>query len=92
MSLKIELKAGERVIVGTAVLRNGEARAQLFVEGQTPILRERDILTPATASSPARKIYLAVQIMYLEADLSHHDRLYERDRSDRRHQSPHRKR
>ena len=76
MALKVELKAGERVIIGTAVIRNGEARAQLFIEGRTPILRERDILTPATADSPAKKIYLAVQIMYLEGDLSQHDRHY----------------
>lgn len=76
MALKVELKAGERVIIGTAVIRNGDARAQLFIEGQAPILRERDIFTPATADTPAKKIYLAVQLMYLDGDLSQHDHLY----------------
>ena len=49
MTLKVELRPGERIIVGTAVIRNGESRARLHIEGEAPILREKDILTPATA-------------------------------------------
>ncbi len=70
MSLKVELKPGERIVVGTAVIRNGETRTRFTIEGEAPILRERDILTPETADTPARKIYLAVQLMYLEGSLS----------------------
>ena len=70
MPLKVELKAGERIIVGGSVIRNGDSRARFFVEGDAPILREKDILTPATADTPAKKIYLAVQLMYLNGDLS----------------------
>ena len=76
MTLKVELKPGERIIVGTAVIRNGEARARLHIEGDAPILREKDILTPATADSPAKKIYLAVQLMYLSGDLTAHNEFY----------------
>ena len=76
MSLKVELKPGERIVLGTAVIRNGDQRARLFIEGNAPILRERDILTPQTADTPARKIYLAVQLMYLEGDLSAQHGLY----------------
>lgn len=65
MSLKVELKPGERIIIGTSVLRNGEQRVRFFIEGDAPILREKDILTPDTADSPAKRIYLAVQLMYL---------------------------
>lgn len=70
MGLNVELKAGERIIIGTSVIRNGDERVRLFVEGDAPILREKDILTPATADSPAKLIYLAVQLMYLGGDLS----------------------
>jgi flagellar protein FlbT len=70
MPLKVELKAGERIIVGGSVIRNGDQRARFFVEGDAPILREKDILTPATADTPAKKIYLAVQLMYLNGDPS----------------------
>lgn len=76
MALKVELKPNERIILGTAVIRNGEQRARLFIEGDAPILREKDILTPATANTPAKRIYLAVQLMYLNQDLSPHNEVY----------------
>jgi flagellar protein FlbT len=76
MALKVELKPNERIIVGNAVIRNGEQRTRFFIEGDAPILREKDILTPATANSPARKVYLAVQLMYLQNDLSTHNEIY----------------
>ena len=65
MALKVELKPNERIIIGNAVIRNGEQRTRFFIEGEAPILREKDILTPTTADTPAKKIYLAVQLMYL---------------------------
>jgi flagellar protein FlbT len=76
MALKVELKPSERIIVGNAVIRNGEQRARFFIEGDAPILREKDILTPTTAETPAKKIYLAVQLMYLQDDLSAHNKIY----------------
>jgi flagellar biosynthesis repressor protein FlbT len=45
MPLRVELKPGERVIIGNAVIRNGEQRTRFFIEGEAPILREKDILT-----------------------------------------------
>ena len=69
MSLKVELKPHERVIVGNCVITNSDQRARLFIDGNSPILREKDILTPATANSPASRVYLAVQIMYLEENI-----------------------
>lgn len=70
MSLKVELKPGERLVIGNCVITNSDQRTRLFIEGKAPILREKDILTPATADSPAKRVYLAIQIMYLEDDLS----------------------
>jgi flagellar protein FlbT len=44
------------------------------IEGASPILREKDILTPAKADTPAKRIYLAVQLMYTSRDpRNHHD-------------------
>jgi flagellar protein FlbT len=76
MALKVELKPNERIIIGNAVIRNGEQRTRFFIEGEAPILREKDILTPKTADTPAKKIYLAVQLMYLQNDLSMHNKIY----------------
>lgn len=69
MALKVELKPGERIIIGDSVITNDNQRTRLFIEGQAPILREKDILTPETADTPAKRVYLAVQLMYLSDDL-----------------------
>lgn len=69
MSLKVELKPGEKLIIGNCVVTNSDQRTRLFVDGRAPILREKDILTQDTANSPAKRIYFCVQLMYLEDDL-----------------------
>ena len=56
--------------------RADDQRTRLFIEGDAPILREKDILTPATADSPAKKIYLVVQLMYLDQNVGPHHQLY----------------
>jgi flagellar protein FlbT len=76
MALKVELKPHERIIVGTVVIRADDQRIRIFIEGDAPILREKDILTPETANSPAKRIYLAVQLMYLAQDISKHHDIY----------------
>jgi flagellar protein FlbT len=58
------------------VIRNDEQRTRFFIEGDAPILREKDILTAATADSPARKIYLSLQLMYLAEDPMHQHQTY----------------
>jgi flagellar protein FlbT len=76
MPLKIELKRGERVILGDCVVTNHGQRTRLQVEGKVPILREKDIITPAQADSPAKRIYLAVQLMYTSKDPEDHQASY----------------
>jgi flagellar protein FlbT len=68
MGLKVELKPGERLIIGECVITNGDQRTRLLVEGQAPILREKDIMTPERADTPAKRIYLTVQFMYTSPD------------------------
>jgi flagellar protein FlbT len=69
MALKVELKPNERIIIGSCVITNTDQRARLLIEGEkVPILREKDILTPATADTPAKLVYLAVQLMYISLD------------------------
>jgi len=70
VSLKVELKPHERLIIGSCVVTNSDQRTRLFIDGSAPILREKDILTADTANSPARRIYFAVQLMYLDNDIS----------------------
>ena len=76
MALKVELKPGERIIVGECTLTNCGQRTRILIEGSTPILREKDILTPALADTPAKRIYLAVQLMYMSRDPRAHHETY----------------
>ena len=69
MALKVELKPHERIIIGSCVVTNTDQRARLLIDGDNiPILREKDILTPETANTPAKLVYLAVQLMYISPD------------------------
>ncbi|MBE0578374.1 flagellar biosynthesis repressor FlbT [Devosia sp.] len=68
MALKVELKPGEKLLVGNCIITNSDQRTRLFIEGRAPILREKDILTSETATTPAKRIYLAIQLMYIDED------------------------
>lgn len=76
MGLKVELKPGERIIIGDSVITNDDQRTRLVIEGEAPILREKDILTVEAADTPCKKIYLVVQLMYLARDPAPHHDLY----------------
>ena len=66
MSLKITLKPYEKIIVGDAVITNGASTCHLSVENNVPVLRQADIITDAEATTPCRRLYLAVQLMYID--------------------------
>jgi flagellar protein FlbT len=76
MSLRIELKPGERILIGDCVITNSDQRTAFVVDGRTPILREKDIMTAGRADTPAKRIYLAVQLMYTSHDAREHHETY----------------
>ncbi|HEX7777207.1 MAG TPA: flagellar biosynthesis repressor FlbT [Parvibaculum sp.] len=76
MALKVELKPGERFILGESVITNDDQRTRLFIEGDAPILREKDILRLDDADTPCKKIYVMIQMMYLAPDPAVHHDLY----------------
>lgn len=68
MALVIDLKPNERIIIGDAVIQNDKHRTRLHIKGDTPILREKDILKEEDADTPCKKVYIAIQLMYLADD------------------------
>jgi flagellar protein FlbT len=76
MTLKIELKRDERFILGDCVITNRGQRTRLEIQGKVPILREKDILLPEQANTPAKRIYLAVQLMYTSKEPYDHQTSY----------------
>jgi flagellar protein FlbT len=77
MTLKINLKPHERLIIGGAVVQNGSSRSEFLVENSVPILREKDILREQEADSPCKRIYFTIQLMYVdEKNLVEHHAAY----------------
>jgi flagellar protein FlbT len=76
MALRVELKPFERIIIGQSLITNSETRTTFLINGEAPILRERDILTAESANTPVKRLYLCVQMMYLENDIPKYQDLY----------------
>lgn len=68
MPLKLTLKPGEKFVLNGAVLTNGDKRTSLVIQNKACLLREKDIMQPGEANTPARRIYLPIMMMYLDTD------------------------
>jgi flagellar protein FlbT len=69
MPLRVELKPFERIIVGETVIINSGTRTSFLIDGEAPILREKDTVTAETANTPVKRLYFCVQMMYLKNDI-----------------------
>ncbi|TCJ17954.1 flagellar protein FlbT [Parasulfuritortus cantonensis] len=79
MSLRITLKPGEKIFIGGAVVQNGDSAADFSILNDTPLLREKDILTEDKADSVCKRIYLCVQLMYIDvANITKYQQTYRR--------------
>ena len=68
MPLKLTLKPGEKFVLNGAVLANGDKRASLIIQNKACVLREKDIMQAEDATTPARRIYFPIMMMYLDND------------------------
>ena len=68
MPLKLSLLRGEKLVVNGAVIKNDGPDVNLVFENQAHILRQKDIMTLEDATSPARRVYLALQCAYMLPD------------------------
>ena len=76
MPLKVELKPGERILIGECVITNAGHRAQFVIDGKVPIIREKDIMSSEQANTPAKRIYLSILLMYTSRDARDHHATY----------------
>ncbi len=78
MALIIDLKPGEKILIGDAVITNDQQRTRLHISGDSPILREKDVMQEEDADTPSKGIYFLIQCMYLaRAPRTYHDRYFE---------------
>ncbi len=68
MPLKLSLKPSEKFVLNGAVLTNGDKRISLVIQNKACVLREKDIMQPEGADTPARRVYFPIMMMYLEPD------------------------
>jgi flagellar protein FlbT len=65
MALVIDLKPNEKLLVGSTMITNDNQRTRLHIDGDAPVLREKDTMTVQDAVTPSKKLYFAIQSMYL---------------------------
>ena len=68
MALVIDLKPGEKILIGEAVITNDAQRTRLHIAGNAPILREKDVMQEDLADTPCKKVYFLIQCMYVAPD------------------------
>ena len=68
MPLKIELKPGEKFIVNGAVMVAGRSGASLALRNKAVLLRGRDVMQEEEATTPARRLYFTLMLMYIDPD------------------------
>ena len=78
MALVIDLKPGEKILIGEAVITNDSQRTRLHIAGDAPIMREKDVMQEGDADTPCKRVYFLVQCMYLAPQPEiYHDRYFD---------------
>ena len=66
MPLKLNVKPGEKFVVNGAVMIAGSKGASLILQNEATILLGKDIMQEEEANTPAKRIYFAILLMYLD--------------------------
>lgn len=66
MPLKLNVKPGEKFVVNGAVMVAGAKGASLVLQNEATILLGKDIMQEEDANTPAKRIYFAILLMYLD--------------------------
>lgn len=70
--LRVSLRDNEKIVINGAVLRS-VGRTDIVVENEAAILRGRDVMAPENANTPAKRLYFACMMAYLDPEkLSQH--------------------
>ncbi len=72
MPLKIQLKPKERVIINGAVIEgHDDARTEIVVLNNASVMRQKHILQQDEADTPVKRLYFALQMLYIEDRENH---------------------
>lgn len=65
MPLKLDFKAGDKMIINGTVIENVGPNAKLLIHNEASILREQDIISETENLTPASRAYYALQCAYI---------------------------
>ena len=69
MPLMVRLGANEKMVINGAVVSvDGGRAAKIIVHNGACVLRGKDVLTEGEVDTPVKRIYFAVQMMYIDPD------------------------
>jgi flagellar protein FlbT len=72
MPLKLDFKAGDKMIINGAVIENIGNNSSLLIHNEAAILREKEIISEAETATPASRIYFSLQCAYMFPDKKGH--------------------
>ncbi len=65
MPLKLDFKAGEKLVINGAVVENVGGNAKLLIHNDSAIIREKEILSKTETNTPAARVYFTLQCAYM---------------------------
>ena len=68
MALRLNLKPHEGFLINGALIRNGARRTDFLIETQCKFLRESEVIKESEADTPAKRLCVTLQILYLADD------------------------
>ncbi len=65
MPLRFDLAVGERLYIGRSIITNGKSRSMFVLDGDLPVLKEKDVISAENARTALERLYVHVQQAYL---------------------------
>jgi flagellar protein FlbT len=68
LPLTIDFRSGDKLIINGSVIENGGAATKLLVHNKSAVLRQSEVMSVEEATTPAKRIYFALQCAYIFPD------------------------
>lgn len=65
MPLRFDLAIGEPLYIGRGVIMSNKTRMHFVLDGDMPVLKEKDFIAPEAAQTALERLYVHVQRAYL---------------------------
>lgn len=75
--LKLAIKPGEKIYIGrSTLLIRADTTVTVYIDGDQPVLKDREAIDPDMAEMPLQKLHLLLQEIYLHGQSIQHMAYY----------------